>query len=1147
MNTTSSNATQKLWALLIGIDEYVNVSDLRGCVNDVEALQIFLLNQLNVPENQIRVLTNTEAKRANILQAFQEFLIDNADIKKGDQLLFHYSGHGSRMLDTSGLEADGYNETLVPHDARSPGVYDISDKTLAALLDRLAETKGDNITVILDSCHSGSGTRRLKEPGAALSRRIPVDDRPPPADLDADLLAGIASRGAGSSGWASDGITHVLLAGCRDYEESNEYWARDDQQSGIWHGALTYFTLKQLGQMQPGMTYSELHERVATQVNAEYPTQMPQCEGDRDRQVFGGARVQRDPFITITEVDGAKITLSSGLVHGLRKGTELAIYTPEVRTRADLPDEPLASVEVTSVAASTAKAQIQNGDTEIPLHARGVITKHVYVGLRQTLALSAEEGDVNQDAIKRLRQAIQKAAPGDKPSPYLEILEDDSQGFDLRVVAEDEKLSIYNANGELLVFPEDIKDDEHDAEIAILHTLESIARFRSLKNLDNEEPGSELAGRIEVRLSRYIPDPDGPRLEDLPAEATGAGSEVVLPYDPEVKENNEYVVHVTNKSAERVYPHIFTMSADYSVHRLYPNMGQGDALIPHHTLSSGFGPAKGRRLEIYLPDEPRWDSSRDFLKVIVTSEPCDLESLEQGGLNVPPPKRSPQRGDRAPLSSIEQLLETTIDRVGTRHSRPAKTSVGEDWTTITKTLTVVRDSRTTSLEAPAGRVPIGDDLVLVKPEGFEGQVTLTTWGQATRGVDGDPSLRPPPALQDLPELFQPLSRVGTRSVGPTGLVLAFEVDEDSRKSITPENPLFVELPAVPDEDVTDLLAVVFDGEDYLLVGYAGENANTLELVDLPEVAAPTRGMGRTIRLFIYKKMGRFVPEFDLRRRVEVNGNFEYGEVKPEQFQAGDKVAVMVHGFKSDTRWMLDDPSEFLLDEVVPYDHILTWDYDTYGTHAEQTGKDFAQALKQRCGFGPQDDITVHVYAHSMGCLISRCMIELHKGHEMVDRLVMAGPPNLGSPIINMTRGAAYLVMAGLNQVSKVPAVGLVTWPMKELYKQGEGWADLVVDSDIIKKLNALEKPDNVPYLVLAGKNLPQEQVDRLNRLAHKVLDTSLDAIFGEDNDTAIGLSSLRGVRAETYPRLTIKELPCNHSGYFDHPESREAVKEWVKT
>ncbi len=116
-----------------------------------------------------------------------------------------------------------------------------------------------------------------------------------------------------------------------------------------------------------------------------------------------------------------------------------------------------ATVEVTSVSASKAQAQLQNGDTEIPLHARGVITKQVYVGLRQTLALHAAEGRENQDAIERQRQAIKKAAPGEQPSLYLEILEDDSQGFDLRVVAADGKLNIYNANGELLVVPEDTR------------------------------------------------------------------------------------------------------------------------------------------------------------------------------------------------------------------------------------------------------------------------------------------------------------------------------------------------------------------------------------------------------------------------------------------------------------------------------------------------------------------------------------------------------------------------------------------------------------------------------------------------------------------------------------------------------------------
>src|SRR5690606_7099354 len=168
------------------------------------------------------------------------------------------------------------------------------------LLDRLAASKGNHITVILDSCHSGSGTRRLEGPGVALTRRVPADPRLPPTELDAELLAGAATRGAGPSGWAMAQAPYVLLAGCRDREESNEYRASEN----VWHGALTYFTLDFLEGLTPNTTYADLHEQVAANVNAHYRNQMPQCEGDRNRVVFGGARVERDPLFVVRQVDG---------------------------------------------------------------------------------------------------------------------------------------------------------------------------------------------------------------------------------------------------------------------------------------------------------------------------------------------------------------------------------------------------------------------------------------------------------------------------------------------------------------------------------------------------------------------------------------------------------------------------------------------------------------------------------------------------------------------------------------------------------------------------------------------------------------------------------------------------------------------------
>ena len=106
-----------IWALLIGIDRYKAVSSLRGCVNDVEAMRTLLINRYSVPDDHIRLLTNEAATRIGILKAFQEFLIDNPQIRRGDQILLHYNGHGSQMPVSPGeFEPDGLSETLVPHE-----------------------------------------------------------------------------------------------------------------------------------------------------------------------------------------------------------------------------------------------------------------------------------------------------------------------------------------------------------------------------------------------------------------------------------------------------------------------------------------------------------------------------------------------------------------------------------------------------------------------------------------------------------------------------------------------------------------------------------------------------------------------------------------------------------------------------------------------------------------------------------------------------------------------------------------------------------------------------------------------------------------------------------------------------------------------
>ena len=71
---------------------------------------------------------------------------------------------------------------------------------------------------------------------------------------------------------------------------------------------------------------------------------------------------------------------------------------------------------------ATAQARVQSATNQpIPLHARELITKQVYAGLRQTVALQAGEGEENQQAVERLQQMIQQAT-SDRKLPLLHIL-----------------------------------------------------------------------------------------------------------------------------------------------------------------------------------------------------------------------------------------------------------------------------------------------------------------------------------------------------------------------------------------------------------------------------------------------------------------------------------------------------------------------------------------------------------------------------------------------------------------------------------------------------------------------------------------------------------------------------------------------------
>jgi len=154
--------TPRKLALLVGVNRYKESRrfvNLRGCATDVEMQKQLLIHRFKFHPRDIITLSDEAdmaPTRENILSAFEEHLIKQAT--PDSVVVFHFSGHGSRVLDADPLHADDLNSTFVPGDVDGDleQVDDIMGKTLFLLMSAL-ET--EQVTAVLDSCYAGGGTR----------------------------------------------------------------------------------------------------------------------------------------------------------------------------------------------------------------------------------------------------------------------------------------------------------------------------------------------------------------------------------------------------------------------------------------------------------------------------------------------------------------------------------------------------------------------------------------------------------------------------------------------------------------------------------------------------------------------------------------------------------------------------------------------------------------------------------------------------------------------------------------------------------------------------------------------------------------------------------------------------------------------------
>jgi outer membrane protein OmpA-like peptidoglycan-associated protein len=201
-----SAAKAEKHALLVAIDDYSGVpgaSDLPGCGDDLAGVRNLLISRFEFPAANVKSLLDGKATKAAVLGEL-DGLVKRA--KPGDSVVFYYSGHGGQVPDLNDDdEGDGLDEALITSD------FDVENQSSWLLDDHLRATlsqlKTKRTLILIDACHSGTGTR-----GRTINKK---------ADLGLAKMLGrgrIDKAEIGESG--SGPATHVLISGCAANEVS---------------------------------------------------------------------------------------------------------------------------------------------------------------------------------------------------------------------------------------------------------------------------------------------------------------------------------------------------------------------------------------------------------------------------------------------------------------------------------------------------------------------------------------------------------------------------------------------------------------------------------------------------------------------------------------------------------------------------------------------------------------------------------------------------------------------------------------------------------------------------------------------------------------------------------------------------------------
>lgn len=1138
-----------IYTFLVGIDNYPSpITPLQGCVNDIDAFEQYLHGRVSGNGDYVlqppHRLINEQATRQALIDGFRTYL---GQAQSDDVALFYYSGHGSQAPSPPEfwvIEPDRCNETLVCWDSRLDGQWDLADKELAGLIAEVSQ-KNPHIIVILDCCHSGTGTRSGLNHFS--TRHVPADIRQRPFDTfwQPDTTT-TRSAHAPSTSWKTLQGRHILLAACRENEEAREFF-----DGNLCRGAFSHFLVETLKQVGSSLTYRDLFNRTYARVCSQVAAQSPQLEAthasDLDQPFLGGAITPAKRYHTVSYNPDYGWIIDSGAVHGLAIANhdyaQIIIYPFDVLSDA-LGNTKLAiaRADIITVHPHLSQLRITQGSNHLD------DTQAVFKALLSSVPIPAITVSLAGDTegIQLVRQALKTASPNDQPSPYVrEVV--DIELTQLKLIAQDGVYRIQRY-GEGVPLPETLRGYTANQAMTIIRKLEHIARWMTVADLIN--PGTSRIPPNALQIEIYHPRKDEPITQ----------SQIYLTYEWDTNKQKwqqpSFRIKLTNQSGLTLFCALYDLTEIFEI----------SSILEGSTVRLGPGEevwvAQGQPIYGNVP-KSLWQEGviecHDILKAIACTADFDATLLEQDELSQP--LRRSFKASRSKRGTLNHLMQQVMTRKLSMNSETDDT-VYDDWMTNQITFTVTRPQTVNPINAEQ-TIDLGQGVILKPHPGLQGNAHLTTMSATTRELAA-PTL--PPIFYTDPQVVQPLELRGRQDLASELNVLELK-DLINTDSVTSSNPLTLLIPTILQAH-DYILPIAFDGEFFLPLGKGQRVGNKTEIriERLPQTKGNTRSLGSSIRIFFQKivaqKLGLEFP-YPLLAAVDFsaeNGsNYDIDRLSLTQRVAkAQTILLYIHGILGDVEHVMISAhqtkvikvNEQLSSLIDLYDLVLVFDYETLNTPIGDLAKQLENKLKG-IGLNPNHGKTLHIVAHSLGGLVARSFIEQQAGSQIVQHLFMLGTPNAGSPWSTIQDWATATLTIGLNSLSSVAL------PVKALgsLMAAIELVDVTLDqmkpeSDFLKSLASSSDP-GVPYTVIIGNASIISLADNVTRnkivqLLDRIGHTAVEFPFlSQPNDLMATVYSMKALPPGRSPSPKYVEVACHHLNYLTDVIGLQALSKAV--